>query len=37
MFQVSKPPDRFTPEYQIYKKYKGWEIRRCRDRIAAAF
>ena len=26
--QVSKPPNRFTPEFQVYKKYKGWEIRR---------
>ncbi len=28
MLSVSKPPDRFTPEFQIYKKYKDWEIRR---------
>ena len=28
MFQLSKPPNRFTPEFQIYKKFKGWEIRR---------
>jgi len=25
---VSLPPNRFTPEFQIYKKYKDWEIRR---------
>jgi hypothetical protein len=35
MFQVSKPPNRFTPEYQIFKKYKGWEIRRYRPFISA--
>jgi hypothetical protein len=26
--QLHKPPNRFTPEFQIYKKYKNWEIRR---------
>ena len=26
--QVAKPPDRFTPEYCIMKKFKDWEIRR---------
>lgn len=35
MLQVSKPPNRFTPEFQIYKKYKGWEIRRYRPHIRA--
>ena len=28
MFQVAKPPNRFTPEYAIMKKLKDWEIRR---------
>ena len=28
MLSVSTPPNRFTPEFQIYKKYKDWEIRR---------
>lgn len=28
MFQLGKPPDRYTPEYMILKKYKEWEIRR---------
>jgi len=28
LFQVAKPPDRFTPEYCIMKKFKDWEIRR---------
>ncbi len=28
MFQVGKPPNRYTPEYMILKKYKEWEIRR---------
>ena len=28
MVSVSTPPNRFTPEFQIYKKYKDWEIRR---------
>lgn len=28
MFSVSIPPNRFTPEFQIYKKYKNFEIRR---------
>ena len=28
MFQVAKPPNRFTPEYAIMKKFKDWEIRR---------
>lgn len=35
MFQVSKPPNRLTPEFQVYKKYKGWEIRRYRQRLMA--
>lgn len=35
MFQVSKPPNRYTPEYQIYKRYKDWEIRRYRPFITA--
>lgn len=28
MAQVSKPPNRITPEFNIMKKYKEWEIRR---------
>ena len=28
MFQVAKPPNRFTPEYAIMMKFKDWEIRR---------
>ena len=28
LFQVAKPPNRFTPEYCIMKKFKDWEIRR---------
>lgn len=28
MFNVSTPPNRLTPEFQIYKKYKDFEIRR---------
>ena len=28
MFQVAKPPNRFTPEFCIMKKFKDWEIRR---------
>lgn len=28
MLQVSKPPNRVTPEFMILKKYKDWEIRR---------
>ena len=28
MVQVSKPPNRPTPEFNIMKKYKDWEIRR---------
>ena len=28
MLQVSKPPNRFTPEFCIMKKFKDWEIRR---------
>ena len=28
MFQLGKPPNRYTPEYMILKKYKEWEIRR---------
>ncbi len=28
MLQVSKPPNRLTPEFCILKKYKDWEIRR---------
>ena len=28
LFQVGKPPNRYTPEYMILKKYKEWEIRR---------
>ena len=28
MFQLGKPPNRYTPEFQIWKKYKEWEIRR---------
>jgi hypothetical protein len=35
MFQLHKPPNRFTPEFQIYKKYKNWEIRRYRPRLMA--
>jgi hypothetical protein len=35
MLSVSKPPDRFMPEFQIYKKYKDWEIRRYRPFLAA--
>lgn len=29
MFQVAKPPNRYTPEFMILKKYKDWEIRKC--------
>ena len=28
MFQLSRPPNRLTPEFHIYKKYKDFEIRR---------
>lgn len=28
MFQVSKPPNRPTPEFMVLKKYNDWEIRR---------
>lgn len=28
MISVSLPPNRYTPEFQIYKKYKDFEIRR---------
>ncbi|KAK9804190.1 hypothetical protein WJX72_000175 [[Myrmecia] bisecta] len=35
MAQVSTPPNRFTPEFQIYKRYKDWEIRRYRPFITA--
>jgi len=28
MFQLAKPPNRYTPEYMIFKKYHEWEIRR---------
>ncbi len=28
MLQLSKPPNRVTPEFMILKKYKDWEIRR---------
>ena len=28
MLQVAKPPNRFTPEFCIMKKFKDWEIRR---------
>lgn len=35
MVSVSRPPNRFTPEFQIYKRYKDWEIRRYRPFISA--
>ena len=28
LFQLAKPPNRYTPEFLIFKKYKDWEIRR---------
>ncbi|CAL8463772.1 g3306 [Coccomyxa elongata] len=35
MLQLSKPPNRVTPEFIILKKYKDWEIRRYKPFLVA--